>query len=268
MLVSGSLRIPARFSDSQTPRLLDSQNPRCYKHACTQTDWTLKLSDCQFLTLSGCQVLRPSDSQTLRLPVSQALRFSDSQTLRLPVSQALRFSDYQILSDSRSLLDSPIIARLANFQITCFSEPPRTRLSLSLSDSQTPRLRHFRSMHTYTIGLDSQTLWLSGSQSLRFFKSQAVRSSPDSDSQNPRLYKHACTQSDWTLKLSDCLLLRISDSQILRLSDSDTFEACLRRQSDWTRRLSGSQVLSLSDSSSVRLSDPLQTLGLSESKIL
>ena len=155
-----------------------------------------RLSDSQIVTISDCHILsKLSGSQTLRLSetqiVSQTLRFSDSQTirrsdsetphacictqsdwtLRFPSSQTLRLSDYFRFSVSptfsQTQQDSQALRQLAS-------------QNLRSPDSQTPRLRPFISMHSHTNRLDSQTLWLSGSQSLRFWKSQAVRSSPDS----------------------------------------------------------------------------------------
>ena len=155
------------------------------------------------------QILRLSDSHTLRLSDSQTLRFSDTQTpcfsgaqiLRLSDTQAPCFSGSQILrlSDSFRFSISPRFSHnrqdSQNFRL-------HVSQNLSVPDSHSvSQILRLPDSETLEACIRTQSDWslrLSGSQSLRFLKSQAVRSSPES--QTPRLNKHAYVQSDWTLR--------------------------------------------------------------------
>ena len=81
---------------------------------------------------------------------SEIVRFSDSEIVRLPDCQILSFSGPQTLSPSVS-------PTLCSYD----SQIPRLRFL----DDQTLGLKfqHFISMHTYTIGFDSEILKLSDS---------------------------------------------------------------------------------------------------------
>ena len=135
------------------------------------------------------------DPQTLWLSGSQALSLSDSGSRRLSdLLQTLRLRDSISMRTYTIGLNSQI-PRLSDSQIVRFTQIH----GLSQNLQESPRLAN------------SQIARFSEPQSTRFSDSQAPRLS---DSQNPRFDKHACTQTDWTLKLSDCqiLTLRLSDS--------------------------------------------------------